>query len=73
MTLEPEPEARPPSRAEPPGTIGERQETFAGLVMTAISSWPTTLRVAVLIAIIAAALWLLPIDLVLGPLQITKH
>lgn len=42
----------------------------------AIANWPTTLRLAVLIALVvvllSGALWLVPLNLTLGPIEISQ-
>jgi hypothetical protein len=53
--------------------VGERPDTLVGLVAHVVGNWPATLRVAALTALLILGLWLLPVDLTLGPLQITKH
>ena len=53
--------------------LGDRPESLVGLMGQVIANWPTTLRVAALLALLILGLWLLPVDLTLGPLEITKH
>ncbi|MGW4213228.1 hypothetical protein ACWEIJ_34950 [Lentzea sp. NPDC004789] len=53
--------------------LGERPESLVGLMGQVIGNWSTTLRVAALLALLILGLWLLPVDLTLGPLEITRH
>ncbi|WP_157529319.1 hypothetical protein [Nocardia sp. NRRL S-836] len=72
----------PPDRkGEEHGSIGERPESgpqnWAGLISQAIANWPTTWRLVVLIVVIFVtgfgALWLVPMDLSFGWIEISQR
>lgn len=63
----------PAHEDEAASPVGERPETLVGLMGQVVGNWSTTLRVVALLALLILGLWLLPVDLTLGPLEITKH
>jgi len=63
--------------ADRTSTDDDRQAGVIGLAGRILSSWPHTARAlvlfAVLVGVLAAALWLVPAAVELGPLRITPY
>lgn len=67
----------PPVSADTTSTHDDRQPGVIGLTGRILTSWPNTARtlltLVVLIGMVAAALWLVPMAIELGPLRITPY
>lgn len=57
-------------------TCAEQHPTLIGVAGRMLTSWPDTARfllvLAVLAALVGGLLWLVPLDLVLGPIKISR-
>lgn len=88
MTVSPDPHPLPPPQPPPcdevPSSHDEPRDersTVTRLALAALVSWERTFRLLVLIGVLSVvlvglvllAMWLLPIDISLGPLQITRR
>jgi len=71
----------PPPDGEDPGSRGKRPEShpesWVGLIRHAIGTWSTTARfgllVVLVVGVLVGGLWILQVDLVLGPFEISRN
>jgi hypothetical protein len=75
MTIRPDDKPLPGDVGDLSSGDGERRAPVTSLAEEILSTWEKTFRavfvIVVLLAVIIVGLWLLPIDLHIGPVQIT--
>lgn len=77
MTIRPDDQASPEPVGDLSSVDDERCHEVTSLAEEILSTWEKTFRavfvIVVLLGVIIVGLWLLPIDLHIGPVQITRR
>jgi hypothetical protein len=76
MTIDPRDSSDESAPDEQPSSSAERQSIY-GLSKVVLATWPSTIRFLVVVGALALlvilGLWLLPIELRAGPIEITRQ